>query len=56
VAVHLFTLGVLTPLIVAFSREQVRTLLRVVPARRRGDPRPAASACSASPWAWSPRT
>jgi hypothetical protein len=34
VAVHLFTLGVLTPLIVAFSREQVRTLLRVVP---RGD-------------------
>lgn len=30
-AVHLFTLGVLTPLIVAFSREQVRTLLRVVP-------------------------
>jgi hypothetical protein len=30
VAVHLFTLGVLTPLIVAFSREQVRTLLRVV--------------------------
>lgn len=34
VAVHLFTLGVLTPLIVAFSREQVRTLLRIVP---RGD-------------------
>lgn len=34
VAVHLFTLGVLTPLIVAFSREQVRNLLRVVP---RGD-------------------
>jgi hypothetical protein len=31
VAVHLFTLGVLTPLIVAFSREQVRTLLRVTP-------------------------